>query len=335
MKQEHLARLLVLVFALGAGVAALAFRFWGSHGVVEVHAAMPNQGGWLTSDLQARVGEPLRLRLVSDDVVHSFALGQSDFEPVEVLPGKAVEVTLTFDEPGTYTFYCTRWCGADHWRMRGTITVAGDQSADHTLPELPLYLQLGIDLDAPHELHDLSLNRSPSAEQGAALAVTLPPEFLTPEYYRAHTPFQTWEDLNSELVTAKLNEAQVWDLVAWAWEQNTNPIVLAEGQALYQRDCAACHGVDGAGDSIFGAKKTTESGSPHEPGPDGHSLKTPTNFKDPGHMLATSPAVLQGKIIRGGMGTGMPSWGLIYTEEQTWALVDYLWTFVFNYSIEE
>ena len=293
------------------------------------------QGGWLTSDLQARVGEPLHLRLVSDDVVHSFALGQSDFEPVDVLPGKPTEVTLTFDEPGTYTFYCTRWCGADHWCMRGTVTVASDQYADQTLPDPLLYLQLGIDLDAPHELHDFELNRLPSDEKGAALEVTLPPEFLTLEHYRAHMPYQTCEDLNSEPVTANLNEAQVWDLVAWTWEQNTNPTVLAEGEALYLRDCAAYHGVNGAGDGIFGAKGTAENGSPHEPAPDGHSLETPTDFQDMDFMLFINPALLQGKIIRGGMGTGMPSWGLIYTEEQTWALVDYLWTFVFEYSFDE
>jgi len=335
MKQERLARLLVLVLALGAGAAALAFRFWGSSGVVEVHAAMPDQGGWLTSNITAKAGEPLRLRLVSDDVVHSFALGQSDFEPVDVLPGRPTEVTLTFDEPGTYTFFCTRWCGADHWRMRGTITVTSNEPTEPKAFDPPLYLQLGIDLDAPHDLHDLDLNRLPSAEKGAALNVTLPPEFLTPEYFRSHTPYQAWEDLNSVPVTTNLNKAQVWDLVAWAWEQNTNPAVLAAGEALYQRDCAACHGVEGAGDGIFGVKGTTENNSLHEAGPNGHSLEMPTNFKDLDHILASNSAMLQGKIIRGGMGTGMPSWGLIYTEAQTWALVDYLWTFVFEYSFEE
>jgi mono/diheme cytochrome c family protein len=60
-------------------------------------------------------------------------------------------------------------------------------------------------------------------------------------------------------------------------------------------------------------------------------MEAPTNFQDQGHMLSASPALLQGKIIRGGMGTGMPSWGLIYTEAQTWAIVDYLWTFIFIY----
>ncbi len=40
--------------------------------------------------------------MVSDDVVHSFAIGQSDFEPVDVLPGKPVSayfaLTVTVDD---------------------------------------------------------------------------------------------------------------------------------------------------------------------------------------------------------------------------------------------
>ena len=35
------------------------------------------------------------------------------------------DITLTFDKPGIYTFFCTRWCGVNHWRMRGTIEVSG------------------------------------------------------------------------------------------------------------------------------------------------------------------------------------------------------------------
>jgi plastocyanin len=299
MKAERFARLLVLVLALGAGSSALTFRFWGSPGVIEVHAAMPDNGGWLTSNIDARVGEPLQLRLVSDDVVHSFAIGQSDFEPVDVLPGKPTDVTLTFDEPGTYTFYCTRWCGADHWRMRGTITVVGDDPLTLDSPEPPFYLQLGIDLDAPHELHDFDLEGQPSAENGAVFGETLPSEFLAQDYYRSHSPYQTWYDLRSVPFTTDLSDPQVWDLVAWIWQQNTSPAKLAKGQGLYQRDCAACHGVLGSGDGIFGAEKTTESSEYPEMGSEGHSLEEPTNFQDVNIMLAASPALLQGKIIRG------------------------------------
>jgi mono/diheme cytochrome c family protein len=46
-------------------------------------------------------------------------------------------------------------------------------------------------------------------------------------------------------------------------------------------------------------------------------------------MPGARAALLAGKILRGGMGTGMPNWGTILTDEAVSALVDYLWTFPF------
>jgi mono/diheme cytochrome c family protein len=61
----------------------------------------------------------------------------------------------------------------------------------------------------------------------------------------------------------------------------------------------------------------------------GHTL-APANFTNAAQLLGASPALLQGKILRGGMGTGMPAWGPIFTDDQTWALVDYVYSFVFD-----
>jgi len=63
----------------------------------------------------------------------------------------------------------------------------------------------------------------------------------------------------------------------------------------------------------------------------GHTTTSPTDFTDPSIMLGASPALLHGKIVRGGMGTGMPYWGPIFTEDQIGSLVAYLWTFQFDY----
>jgi mono/diheme cytochrome c family protein len=62
----------------------------------------------------------------------------------------------------------------------------------------------------------------------------------------------------------------------------------------------------------------------------GEGLYSPPDFTDPSHLLGASPALLQGKIIRGGMGTGMPYWGPIFTSEQIDALVSYLYTFAWS-----
>jgi mono/diheme cytochrome c family protein len=38
-------------------------------------------------------------------------------------------------------------------------------------------------------------------------------------------------------------------------------------------------------------------------------------------------------MIRGGMGTGMPAWGPIFSDEELQALLDYLWAFQFSLQI--
>ena len=64
---------------------------------------------------------------------------------------------------------------------------------------------------------------------------------------------------------------------------------------------------------------------------DQHGIKKPASLNDPSSILGASPAILQGKITRGGMGTGMPMWGVIFTEDQIWNLVAYIYSFIFIY----
>jgi cytochrome c oxidase subunit 2 len=324
MKMENIARIAAIVLVFGASIVIVAARWVNAGGKVEIHATMPEKGGWLPDNITTQVNEPLNLRLISDDVVHGFAIGQSDLEPVDIHPGKPKDITLTFDQPGSYTFYCTRWCGANHWRMRGTITVEGDTSttvSDEATS--PLYLDLSIDLDAPHDLPELNLERVPSTELGQKLGIDPPARYLSREYYLSHTPNQAWGDLRSESFSENLNDSQVWDLVALVWSAATTNQLLNVGQELYNQNCAACHGAQGRGDGVFALDA---SDSP-ELDSMGNDAVQPPDFNDPRQMYGASPALLQGKIIRGGMGTGMPSWGQILSEDQSWALTNFLWTF--------
>jgi cytochrome c oxidase subunit 2 len=335
-RMERLARGLAVCLLLGLplAIALLAGRGAPSRGQpVEIHAKMPEQGGWSLANLTATVGEPLRLRLISDDVVHGFKIGQGDEAPIDLLPGKSVEISLTFDQPGKYTYYCTRWCGPNHWRMRGTIDVlpaAGTPAASAVKEPPPLYVSLGLDIDAPHPAQ-VTPQARPSAAGGAALDFELPAAYLSQTFYRTHSPAQAWEILRGDPATQALDDPQVWDLVAWIWSSNTSQGALEAGNALYAQNCAACHGEHGAGDGVFAGEPAARSAGGHpEPGAEGRSLKAPADFTDPSSMLGASPALLYGKIVRGGMGSGMPYWGPIFTEDQIWALVDALYAYSFG-----
>jgi mono/diheme cytochrome c family protein len=323
MKQEFLARIILclLVAAAGlAGVLAVGLPTRSARAAYEIHARMPENGGWSVETLTARVGEPLRLRLTSDDVLHSFAIGKLGAEPLELLPGEWVEMELVFEQPGRYTFYCTRWCGKNHWRMRGVIEVGGPGLAFDADVAQPLYLALGLDVDAPHPAQAVPA-RLPSAVRGAALEGRLPAWALDRAALRQAGPAETYLGLRAEAGLADLEDADLWDVVAYLYTRQA-PGGLDEAQALFAANCAACHGEAGRGDGVMVADLPA-----FEP-PMGQMRQTrPPDFTDPRVLLGASPALLEGKLLRGGMGTGMPYWGPILTEEQINALIAYLYSF--------
>lgn len=327
MIKEWLARSIVMALVAAAiAIPAGALR-WRSKGTI-IHARMAETGGWTPENLTAEVGKPLHLYLTSDDATHSFAIGQSDMPPVDVIPGEITEVTLTFDHPGKYTFYCTRWCSVNHWRMRGTIEVSGEATPAEIVKP-PLYVTLGLDIDAQHQADVLPM-QEPSAWRGDLSGTNIPADYLSQSYYLSHTPAELWKALGDEPGLKGSSDQERWDLVAWVWRSHTTPQALQEGQELYAANCAACHGENGAGDGIFADELDKPKTGEHASMQTGEMTTRPADFTDAGSMLSASPAHLQGKILRGGMGTGMPYWGPIFTDEQTWALISYLYTFQFD-----
>ena len=324
-RSELLSRILIttgILLAIGTPLF-----FWTRMPLI--HARMSENGGWSPDVIQAKVGKPLHLSLTSDDVVHGFAVGQIEMEPVDVEPGKVTDVTLIFDKPGIYTFFCTRWCGLNHWRMRGTIEVSGSSSDPEPAPTVPLYVTLNLNIDALHESPVIPSSQ-PSAIRGHQLATDLEiSKFNNPDFYRANSPYQLFEELNS----TGLSDSEKWDVVSYVWQLNTTPEALANGKELYAQNCAACHGENGAGDGVFAddLAKAGEASMQTMNGSMEMSMQTPVDFTDSKRMLGASPALLQGKILRGGMGTGMPMWGSIFTEEQIWNLIAYIYSFQFDY----
>lgn len=69
-----------------------------------------------------REGSKVKLNIKSIDVTHGFAL--PDFGVSENLaPGNTVTVEFTADKKGTFTFFCSVFCGSGHRDMKGTLVV--------------------------------------------------------------------------------------------------------------------------------------------------------------------------------------------------------------------
>jgi cytochrome c oxidase subunit 2 len=67
-------------------------------------------------------GQPVRLRLHSEDVTHGFFVRPLKLD--EIIPaGQTIEVTVTPQTEGTFLTICDHFCGAGHGNMNMTIVV--------------------------------------------------------------------------------------------------------------------------------------------------------------------------------------------------------------------
>jgi cytochrome c oxidase subunit 2 len=77
------------------------------------------------SRISVEAGTTVELRITSDDTAHGFKLNGPSAIDVEI-PKRGRgdrRVLFTAVDAGTYTFECSRVCGAGHGFMRGTLQV--------------------------------------------------------------------------------------------------------------------------------------------------------------------------------------------------------------------
>ena len=74
------------------------------------------------SEIKLKQGEPAKLVLRSEDVVHGFYMKALGID-TDIKPGKTTEVLVTPKAPGRYTTICDHFCGSGHGNMKMTIVV--------------------------------------------------------------------------------------------------------------------------------------------------------------------------------------------------------------------
>jgi mono/diheme cytochrome c family protein len=100
--------------------------------------------------------------------------------------------------------------------------------------------------------------------------------------------------------------------------QTTPAEAIARGRQVYEANCAQCHGVAGKGDGY---------GAPFLVPPPRDLTAGQYKFRTTASGQLPTDEDLFRTISRGADGTGMPPWQYLLSEEDRWALVDYVKTF--------
>jgi len=124
----------------------------------------------------------------------------------------------------------------------------------------------------------------------------------------------------------RLSDQQIWDVLFWEWSRTTTRERLRLGRRIYEQQCAACHGMAGDGKGPRAAEFeelvwTWARGV------------GPGIFTDRDWMAYRKPVELYQRIAEGVERRGlslMPAYRDRLTPNEIWAVVEYLWTFVYT-----
>lgn len=73
-------------------------------------------------DIVLKVGQPVTLRLTSQDHRHGFNIASLNLR-ADVNPMQVTEITFTPQKTGSLDFFCDVFCGEGHEEMNGKFTV--------------------------------------------------------------------------------------------------------------------------------------------------------------------------------------------------------------------
>ncbi len=125
----------VIPFAL-----AMVMFFWGAKVYITLAVPPPNamevfvvgkQWMWKLQHLEGKreinelhvpVGQPIKLTLTSEDVIHSFFVPAFRIKQ-DAIPGRYTTAWFEATKPGVYHLFCAEYCGTEHAKMIGRVVV--------------------------------------------------------------------------------------------------------------------------------------------------------------------------------------------------------------------
>lgn len=145
-------------------------------------------------------------------------------------------------------------------------------------------------------------------------AVPAARNFRDLDFVRGETPANFYAAVTegrSEMPTYRdsLSSDERWDVVFYVWQLSTTSEVLRTGQEIYEKSCSACHGADGSGELLGSA-----------------------DFTELRQMDELAPRDLYLTVTQGR--GSMPAWQSRLSQDERWAVIDYLRTFSYDPNLE-
>ena len=88
------------------------------------------------NELHVPIGQPVKLLMTSEDVIHSFFVPAFRVK-ADVLPGRYTTLWFTPTKTGRFHLFCAEYCGAEHSRMTGWVTVMEPEDYQTWLAGVP------------------------------------------------------------------------------------------------------------------------------------------------------------------------------------------------------
>lgn len=122
---------LIIALSIFVWATVLAFKIWRAPADAQEIFVVGKQWMWKIqhptgqreiNELHIPTGKPIRLKMTSEDVLHSFYVPAFRTK-MDVIPGRYTSSWFEATKPGKYHLFCTEYCGTKHSGMIGTVHV--------------------------------------------------------------------------------------------------------------------------------------------------------------------------------------------------------------------
>jgi cytochrome c oxidase subunit II len=205
--------------------------------------------------LHIPVGKPVRLTLISQDVLHAFYV--PDFRAqIHVVPGRYTTLWFQAEKPGRYPIYCAMYCGTQHSEMGGYVYAmpqkeyaewlknGGNNVAPMSMEERGgrLYKVLGCDTSNCHQTSNTNSAPSLLGIYGKQRVISSGENVTADDVYLREAILKPYNKLTAGYLntmpeySGQLSEEDVLSLVAYIRSLNVASTkgAVMPGQDLYK-----------------------------------------------------------------------------------------------------